>query len=95
MARAQSAKSKKASGGKLLSVELIIAVCLAIGLLILIAVYSFSGSPSVSGSIEYGDGAVLPRGSKLSIQLRDVSYADAPSLLIAETIIVNPRSAAG
>ena len=90
MARAQSAKSKKVSGSKLLSVELIIAVCLAIGLLVLIAVYSFSGSPSVSGSIEYGDGAALPQGSKLSIQLRDVSYADAPSQLIAETIIVNP-----
>ena len=90
MARAQSAKSKRASGSKLLSVELIVAACLAISLLVLIAVYSFSGSPSVSGSIEYGDGAALPRGSKLSIQLRDVSYADAPSPLIAETIIVNP-----
>ena len=45
---------------------------------------------SVTGSINYKKSCQLPEGSKLVIQLRDTSYADAPSLLIAEKEIVDP-----
>ena len=90
MAQKQADKVKKTTQGKSFSLEMVIAVCLAVFLLVLIAIYTLSRGPVVSGSIEYGEGTALPRGSKLSIQLRDTSLQDVSSELIAETIIVNP-----
>ena len=90
MAQKQSDKVKKTTQGKSFSLEMVIAICLAVFLLVLIAIYTLSHGPVVSGSIEYGEGTALPRGSKLSIQLRDTSLQDVGSELIAETIIVNP-----
>ena len=90
MAQRQSDKVKKITKGKSFSLEMVIAICLAVFLLVLIAIYTLSRGPVVSGSIEYGEGTALPRGSKLSIQLRDTSLQDVGSELIAETIIVNP-----
>ena len=49
---------------------MVIAICLSFFLLVLIAIYTLSRGPVVAGSIEYGEGTALPRGSKLSIQLR-------------------------
>ncbi len=92
MAQKQSDKVKKTTEGKAFSLEMVIAICLAVFLLVLIVIYTLSRGPVVSGSIEYGEGTALPRGSKLSIQLRDTSFQDASSELIAETIIVNPGS---
>ena len=47
----------------------------------------------LTGSIRYSRKCMLPEGAKLVIQLRDVSYADAPSLLIAEKEILDPGDA--
>ena len=47
---------------------------------------------SVTGSIRYKKSCQLPAGSKLLIQLRNTSYADAPSPVIAEKEIVDPGS---
>ena len=47
---------------------------------------------SVSGSIRYKKSCQLPAGSKLTIQLRDVSYQDTPSPVIAEQEVVDPGS---
>ena len=52
--------------------------------------YVYIITPSVTGSIDYGQSTVLPKGSKLVIQLRDTTYQDASSELIAEEVIVNP-----
>lgn len=41
----------------------------------------------ITGTISYDNHNIIPRDSKLVIQLRDVSYADGGSLLIAEKII--------
>ena len=45
---------------------------------------------AVSGVIVYDNSVALPQGSKLSLQLRDTSYADASSILITEKVIVDP-----
>ncbi len=45
---------------------------------------------SVSGSIHYGNNCQLPPGTKLTIQIRDVSLQDTPSPLIVEQEIVDP-----
>ncbi len=45
---------------------------------------------SVKGSITYNRQADLPEGSRLIVQIRDTSYADSASDLIAEQVIVNP-----
>ena len=47
---------------------------------------------SISGSIRYKNSCQLPTGSKLTIQIRDVSYQDSPSPLIAEQETANPGS---
>ncbi len=52
--------------------------------------YMYILTPSVTGSVDYGQSTVLPQGSKLVIQLRDTTYQDASSELIAEEVIVNP-----
>ena len=52
--------------------------------------YMYILTPSVTGSVDYGQSNVLPRGSKLVIQLRDTTYQDTSSELIAEEVIVNP-----
>ena len=51
------------------------------------------GGAAVSGTIAYGEGIALPPGAVAVVQLRDVSLADAPSVLIAEQRIANPGSA--
>ncbi len=45
---------------------------------------------AISGSIRYQKSCQLPTGSKLTIQIRDVSYQDTPSPLIVEQEIVDP-----
>ena len=42
---------------------------------------------AVTGSVTYGNGAALPAGAALTVELRDVSRADAPSDLIARQVI--------
>ena len=46
---------------------------------------------TVSGTITFDGAAAIPDGSVLTIQLRDVSYQDAASILIAEQTIENPK----
>ena len=45
---------------------------------------------SVRGKITYNNKHDLPAGSELVIQIRDVSYQDAPSTVINETVIADP-----
>lgn len=45
---------------------------------------------AVTGSVTYGNGAALPAGAALTVELRDVSRADAPSDLIARQVIPAP-----
>ena len=45
---------------------------------------------AVTGSVTYGKGAALPAGAALTVELRDVSRADAPSILIARQVIPDP-----
>lgn len=45
---------------------------------------------AVTGSVTYGNGAALPAGAALTVELRDVSRADAPSILIARQVIPHP-----
>ena len=45
---------------------------------------------ALTGSITYGKGAALPAGAALTVELRDVSKADAPSVLIARQVIPQP-----
>jgi len=45
---------------------------------------------AVTGSVTYGNTAALPAGTALTVELRDVSLADAPSDLIARQVIPNP-----
>ena len=45
---------------------------------------------SVTGTIAYPGSAALPPGAELTVRLEDVSRADAPSVTIAERVIVNP-----
>ena len=45
---------------------------------------------AVTGSVTYGKGAALPAGAALTVELRDVSRADAPSVLIARQVIPHP-----
>lgn len=45
---------------------------------------------AVTGSVTYGKGATLPAGAALTVELRDVSRADAPSILIARQVIPHP-----
>ena len=45
---------------------------------------------AVTGSVTYGKGDILPAGAALTVELRDVSRADAPSILIARQVIPDP-----
>lgn len=45
---------------------------------------------ALTGSITYGDDTALPAGATLTVDLRDISLADAPSVLIAQQIIPSP-----
>ena len=45
---------------------------------------------SVTGSVTYRERIALSRDSTVHVQLRDTSYQDAPSMLIAEQVIHNP-----
>ncbi len=45
---------------------------------------------SVSGTVTYGERLALSPGAKLVVELRDVSYADAASTLIARQTISDP-----
>ena len=45
---------------------------------------------AVTGSVTYGNTAALPAGAALTVELRDVSKADAPSVLIARQVIPDP-----
>ena len=45
---------------------------------------------AVTGSVTYGKGAALPAGAALTVELRDVSRADAPSILITRQVIPHP-----
>ena len=49
-----------------------------------------SPNASVSGTVTYRERLALTPGARLQVQLRDTSYQDAPSPLIAEQIIENP-----
>ena len=50
------------------------------------------GGAAVSGTISWRGGIALPPGAVAVVQLRDVSLADAPSVLIAEQRIADPGS---
>ena len=45
---------------------------------------------AVTGSVTYGKGDILPAGAALTMELRDVSKADAASVLIARQVIPDP-----
>ena len=45
---------------------------------------------ALTGSVTYRNGASLPAGTALTVELRDVSRADAPSELIARQVIPHP-----
>lgn len=45
---------------------------------------------ALTGVIIYGDGAALPAGATLTVELRDVSLADAPSVVIGRQVIPAP-----
>ena len=45
---------------------------------------------AVTGSVTYGKGDILTAGAALTVELRDVSRADAPSVLIARQVIPDP-----
>ena len=45
---------------------------------------------SVTGSVTYRERIALSQDSTVHVQLRDTSYQDAPSVLIAEQVIHNP-----
>lgn len=45
---------------------------------------------AITGVIVYGDGAALPAGATLTVELRDVSLADAPSVVIGRQVIPAP-----
>ena len=45
---------------------------------------------AVTGSVTYGNGATLPAGAALTVELRDISRADAPSDLIARQVLPAP-----
>lgn len=45
---------------------------------------------AITGAIIYGDGATLPAGATLTVELRDVSLADAPSVVIGRQVIPAP-----
>ena len=45
---------------------------------------------SVSGTVTYRERLALSPGARLVVELRDVSYADAPSTLIARQTITDP-----
>ncbi len=47
---------------------------------------------AVTGSITFGGDREIPAGAVLTVQLRDVSWRDAPSKLIASQTIENPGS---
>ena len=47
---------------------------------------------ALTGAIIYGDGATLPSGATLTVELRDVSLADAPSVVIGRQVIPAPGS---
>ena len=47
-------------------------------------------NPSVSGAVTYRERLALTPGATLVVELRDVSYADAPSQLIARQTISDP-----
>ena len=49
-----------------------------------------SPNASVSGTVTFRERLALTPGARLQVQLRDTSYQDAPSPLIAEQIIANP-----
>ena len=46
--------------------------------------------PAVSGKISFPAEPALPAGATLTVQLRDVSWQDAASVLIAEQAIADP-----
>ena len=45
---------------------------------------------ALTGSVIYGDSVALPAGATLTVDLRDISLADAPSVLIAQQVIPAP-----
>lgn len=45
---------------------------------------------AITGVIVYGDGAALPAGATLTVELRDVSLADAPSVVMGRQVIPAP-----
>lgn len=59
-------------------------------LVLLFTYYVLFSTTAVSGNIIYDNAEALPEGSRLVIQIRDVSYQDTASRLIAEQIIENP-----
>ncbi len=59
-------------------------------LLLVIFIYrTYISSPSVTVTVDYGQ-QTLPQDAELVIQLRDVSYQDASSILIAEQRLLSP-----
>lgn len=50
-----------------------------------------SGHNTVSGTITFDGDAAIPDDAVLVVQLRDVSYQDVASILIAEQTIQNPK----
>lgn len=45
---------------------------------------------AITGVIVYGEGAALPAGATLTVELRDVSLADAPSVVMGRQVRAGP-----
>lgn len=60
---------------------------LALVATLLASTAALAAPQSLSGSVTYRERMALPPDAVLTVELRDVSLADAPALLLAETVI--------
>ena len=67
-----------------LPIILIAALALAVG-------FCVQRHNTVTGTITFQGDPTIPAGAVLTVELRDVSYQDAASILIASQTIPNPR----
>ena len=62
-----------------------------IGALALVAAACSVACNEVTGTITFDGDPAIPAGAVLTVEVRDVSYQDAPSTLIASQTIENPE----
>ena len=67
-----------------LPIILIAAIALAVG-------FCVQRHNTVTGTITFDGDPTIPAGAVLTVELRDVSYQDAPSPLIASQVFQNPE----